>query len=144
MTDPKFVYCTGEPPYRQHELDAGFDLCAAEDLELRPGFRCFMPTKTTGIAIPPGHVGMVCSRSGIAMTHGVFVLNAPGIIDAGYRGPVVVILQNSGPQVFKIEPGKRIAQLLIMPLTQVMLVHTDKLPPPLDSRDTDGFGSTGV
>jgi len=108
-------------------------------------------TVGTGIAIelPPGHVGLICSRSGLAAKEGVFVVNAPGIIDEDYRGELKVALgrlpftpQRPSETIFMIEPGMRIAQLMIMPLPQLAVEETTDLT--TTTRGASGFGSTGV
>lgn len=121
--------------------DAGCDLKSAESLVLQPGEVKLVKTGFK-MAIPSGVVGMVCPRSGLALKHGVTVLNAPGIVDSGYRGDVGVILFNAGSDAFAIEPGDRIAQLVFVKyLTADWYSVTD-----LDAteRGDDGFGSTGV
>lgn len=138
--DVPFDSDSGSPPSRQHDDDAGFDLVSEADAILRPGERRLIPTGLR-LAIPPGHVGMVCSRSGLAARDGVFVLNAPGIIDPGYRGEIAVLLANLSDQRFVISAGDRIAQLVIVPTAAVAFVSE----PLSDSdRGDGGFGSTGV
>src|SRR5690625_3940794 len=98
-------------PTRAHTDDAGLDLASAEDLEIPPGGRALVDTGLA-VALPPGTVGMVCPRSGLAAKHGITVLNGPGIVDAGYRGPVKVALHNTDPiESFTLQRGDRIAQL---------------------------------
>ena len=143
-------------PQRQHEGDAGFDLCALEGGSLEPG-----NTKPVGtglvVAIPDGHVGLITPRSGLAARHNITVMNTPGVIDAGYRGEVKVLLHNAGPDteqnlgdwVFAWEAGDRIAQLLVVPAASMTLEvavvgSDDELPAPPDGRGGGGFGSTGV
>ena len=129
-------------PCKAHEDDACFDLYAAERVILRPHERMAVDTGFN-IALPSGYVGLVCSRSGLAVNRGVFVLNAPGVIDAGYRGPLKVILYNSNnDRIASFEPGDRIGQLLIqktvsMSLSEV-LVFGD-----ITDRGEGGLGSTG-
>ena len=130
---------TGNPPTRAHKGDAGLDLVSNENLVIpSKGWR-LVPTGTR-VAIPEGQAGLVCPRSGLAAKHGITVLNAPGIIDAGYRGDIGVVLINHGPKPFEIQAGDRIAQLLIMPYTNLTPVGR-----PLDTTDRGGkgFGSTG-
>lgn len=130
---------TGNPPTRAHKDDAGLDLTANENTVIpSKGWR-LVPTGTK-TAIPKGQAGLVCPRSGLAAKHGITVLNAPGIVDAGYRGDVGVVLINHGPKPFEVQAGDRIAQLLIMPYTNLTPVGR-----PLDTTDrgTAGFGSTG-
>lgn len=132
------------PAYRS-ELAAGLDLAAAIEegaaLELAPGGRALVPT---GIALelPAGLEAQVRPRSGLAFRHGVTVLNAPGTIDADYRGEVQVLLINHSRQTFRIRRGDRIAQLVISPVIAVTLEQTGKLG--MTERNTGGFGSTGT
>ena len=124
---------------------AGLDLMAAvaEDapLEIRPLGRARVPTGLA-LAIPEGHEGQVRPRSGLALRHGVTVLNAPGTIDADYRGEIGVILVNLGETSFTVRRGDRIAQLVIMPVVRAALAEAAALAP--TARDTGGFGSTGT
>jgi len=128
-------------PTRAHEGDAGLDLYALEAAVLGPGARASVPT---GIAveIPPGQAGLVLPRSGLAARHGISVVNAPGLIDAGYRGEVRVLLLNTDrSQTFQIAPGARIAQLV---LVQVQLLTPVEVPTLSESaRGAGGFGSSG-
>lgn len=123
---------------------AGMDLRAAvpqdEPLTLHPGDRYAVPTGLT-MAIPPGFEGQVRPRSGLAFRHGVTCLNAPGTVDADYRGEVKVILVNLGPEAFIVHRGDRIAQLLIAPVVQAAWRETDALEETV--RGEGGFGSTG-
>lgn len=130
----------GTPPTRAHPDDAGLDLRAATDITIPSGAHALVPTGTA-VAIPAGHVGMICPRSGLAAKHCVTVLNAPGIIDAGYRGEIGVILINHGRATARISRGDRIAQLVIAPFT-----HLTPVAQPLDTtgRGAAGFGSTGT
>ena len=121
--------------------DAGLDLCARESASIDPGERRLMPTGLA-VAIPPGHAGLVLPRSGLAMQKGVTVLNAPGLIDAGYRGELKVLLINHGAATVDIARGERIAQLVVQAVAHVQLVETDRLPE--SERGTGGFGSTGT
>ncbi len=123
------------------EEDAGMDLCAAEELRLGPGEWGAVGTGLI-LQIPPGYEGQVRPRSGLALRHGVTLLNSPGTIDPGYRGEVRVIVINHGKTEFLIRPGDRIAQLVIAPYTAVEW----KLQPSLAGslRGAGGFGSTGV
>ena len=136
---PEVLPYTGNPPTRAHKGDAGLDLTANENTVIpSKGWR-LVPTGTK-TAIPEGQAGLVCPRSGLAAKHGITVLNAPGIIDAGYRGDIGVVLINHGAKPFEISAGDRIAQLLIMPFTNLTPVGR-----PLDTTDRGaaGFGSTG-
>jgi dUTP pyrophosphatase len=120
---------------------AGADLVAAEEATIRPGG---VHAVATGIAlaIPHGFEGQVRPRSGLALKHGVTVLNAPGTIDADYRGEVKVILINHGPEPFRVARGDRIAQLVVAPVAPVRFERVDMLPD--SARGEGGFGSTGV
>lgn len=130
----------GNPPTRAHKDDAGLDLTANENLVI-PSMSWRLVHTGTHTAIPKGQAGLVCPRSGLATKHGITVLNAPGIIDAGYRGDIGVVLINHGPKPFEVQAGDRIAQLLIMPYTNLTPVG---LPLDTTDRGTAGFGSTGT
>jgi dUTP pyrophosphatase len=121
--------------------DAGLDLSASESVKLEPGERRLVPTGLA-IAVPEGHAGLLLPRSGLAMQKGVTVLNAPGLIDSGYRGELKVLLINHGPAVVAIERGERIAQLVIQAVARVRLVEVERLPD--SARGEGGFGSTGA
>jgi len=120
--------------------DAGLDLCASEAVTLEPGERRLVPTGLA-VAIPEGHAGFVLPRSGLAMQKGVTVLNAPGLIDSGYRGELKALLINHGAEAVSIERGERIAQLVIQPVAHARLVEEERLPD--TARGAGGFGSTG-
>jgi dUTP pyrophosphatase len=122
--------------------DAGLDLFARVDAKLAPGGgRALVPTGIA-LAIPPGHAGFVQPRSGLALRHGVTCLNAPGLIDAGYRDEVGVILVNTDPtEWYEVRRGDRIAQLVIQRVEEVALRPVDALPPSV--RGTGGFGHSG-
>lgn len=122
---------------------AGMDLsaCLDEPLIVAPGAIRSVPTGLA-IALPRGHEGQVRPRSGLAAKHGVTVLNAPGTIDADYRGEVKVLLINHGTSPFTLEPGMRIAQLVVAPCTAPSIVEADELDD--TARGSGGFGSTGV
>jgi dUTP pyrophosphatase len=128
-------------PERAHPGDAGLDLFSVEEVELSPGGRDAVPTGLA-IAIPHGHAGLVVPRSGLARRHGVTVANAPGLIDAGYRGELMVLLVNLGQETHRIAPGDRVAQLVIVPVATVDATLVDELPES-DGRGAGGFGSTG-
>lgn len=122
--------------------DAGADLQSTEALVIPPGGRALVGTGVS-FALPEGYVAFVVPRSGLAVKHGVTVLNAPGTIDAGYRGEIKVPLLNTDQSsAFHIEPGDRIAQLIIMPVSRAVFTPATELP--LSSRGDGGFGSTGV
>lgn len=128
-------------PRYAHPGDAGLDLCATVGVELAPGARAMVPTGLA-VAVPTGYVGLVHPRSGLAARHGITVLNAPGTIDAGYRGEVCVILHNSDPTTpFTVAPGDRIAQLVVVPVARVVPVEVAALD--ATARGHGGFGSTG-
>ena len=128
-------------PAQAYPDDAGFDLSACERVELAPGARAVVGTGIA-VAIPPGHAGLVVPRSGLAARYGLGKVNAPGLIDEGYRGEVKVILLNTDrSEPFVVEPGMRIAQLVIVELPEVELVEVDELPP--SARGTGGLGSSG-
>jgi dUTP pyrophosphatase len=123
-------------------LAAGMDLSAALDdvVVLAPGARAAIPTGLA-LAIPPGYEGQVRPRSGLARDRGVTVLNAPGTIDADYRGEVQVLLVNLGQEPARIEPGQRIAQLVLAKVETLEVIEVGELPP--SARGSGGFGSTG-
>lgn len=127
-------------PQKAHEDDAGFDLYASEDFTLKAhGFGC-VPTALS-IELPEGYEAQVRPRSGLAAKHGVTVLNAPGTIDAGYRGEIKVILINHGEADFEITAGMRIAQLVVSPVLPARFVEASALAGSV--RGEGGFGSTG-
>ena len=128
-------------PAYAHPGDAGADLVAAEDVELAPGERRLVPTGIA-IALPDGYVGLVHPRSGLAHRLGVTVLNAPGTVDAGYRGEILVNLVNHDPAAtVRISRGDRIAQLLVQRVERAAFHVVDELPETV--RGADGHGSTG-
>jgi dUTP pyrophosphatase len=129
-------------PAAAYDGDAGLDLASVEEAELAPGER---RTIATGIAvaIPPGHAGFVQPRSGLAARHGISVVNSPGLIDSGYRGEIRVVLLNTDrTETFRIEPGDRVAQLVVLALPQLRIAVTDELPG--SERAHRGFGSSAV
>jgi dUTP pyrophosphatase len=129
------------PPSYAHPGDAGCDLYAAQDVDLGPGERTLMPTGLA-VALPAGYAAFVHPRSGLAARHGVTIVNAPGTVDAGYRGEIKVTLLNtdrSAPVSFR--RGDRIAQLIIQPVPPVRFQEVDRLPE--SARGEGGFGSTG-
>jgi dUTP pyrophosphatase len=128
-------------PSRAYPGDAGLDLSAIEAAELAPGEGATIGTGLA-IALPDGYAGFVLPRSGLASKHGIGVLNAPGLIDSGYRGEVRVILHNHGSETFRVEPGMRIAQLVVVAVEDVELVEVDELP--ATERGAGGHGSSGV
>lgn len=127
-------------PERAYAGDAGLDLAACERAELGPGERAVVGTGLA-VAIPEGYAGFVQPRSGLAAKHGISVVNAPGLIDSGYRGEVRVVLLNTDrSEPFLVEPGMRIAQLVVLPVPALELVETDDLPE--SERGVRGFGSS--
>jgi dUTP pyrophosphatase len=127
-------------PSRAYDGDAGLDLAACEEVTLDPGERASVGT---GIAveIPEGYAGFVQPRSGLAARHGIGVVNSPGLIDAGYRGEVrVVLLNTDAREAFTVEPGMRIAQLVVAPVASVRLVEVEELA--TSERGARGFGSS--
>jgi dUTP pyrophosphatase len=129
-------------PERAHDADAGWDLRAAEAVKLGPGERASVGTGVA-VAIPEGCAGLVLPRSGLAMRHGITVVNAPGLIDAGYRGEVRVLLLNTDRgEGFDVAVGDRIAQLLVVRHETAGFDEVDSLDE--TARGTAGFGSTGV
>ena len=122
--------------------DAGLDLRSSERVVIEPGERALVGTGVA-IAIPPGFAGLVLPRSGLALRHGVTVLNAPGLIDAGYRGEVKVLLVNQDRKApVTLERGERIAQLVVQAVAAVDLVEVQELS--ASERGAGGFGSTGA
>ena len=127
-------------PRRAYEGDAGLDLAACERLELAPGARAVVGTGLA-IAVPDGYAGFVQPRSGLAARHGISVVNAPGLVDAGYRGELKVVLLNTDTrEPFVVEPGMRIAQLVVLPVPGLELRVTDELPE--SERGVRGIGSS--
>lgn len=129
-------------PAPAHPGDAGVDLCARQDVELAPGARALVPTGVA-VAIPQGYAGFVHPRSGLAARHGLTVVNAPGTVDAGYRGEILVNLLNTDPQrSVRLARGERIAQLVLQPVLLPVFTEVDDLDP--SSRGEGGHGSTGT
>ncbi|MGD0272395.1 MAG: dUTP diphosphatase [Gaiellaceae bacterium] len=129
-------------PVRAYAGDAGIDLASCERIELAPGERATVGTGLA-VAIPEGHAGFVQPRSGLAMRHGIALVNSPGLIDSGYRGELrVVVLNTDRRESFTIEPGMRIAQLVLMRLPEFELVEVEELPG--SERGVRGFGSSRV
>ena len=128
-------------PAREHPGDAGLDLRSRLDVRLEPGGRSLVPTGIA-IALPSGFAAFIHPRSGMALRHGVTVLNAPGTIDAGYRGEISIILVNHDRfEAFDIARGDRIAQLIVSPVVTAAMVEVSDLPG--SHRGSGGFGSTG-
>ena len=129
------------PPTYAHADDAGADLSTTVDVEVPPLGRVLVPTGVS-VALPAGHVGLVCPRSGLAARHGLTVLNAPGVVDAGYRGEVRVALHNTDrDEAVRLAAGDRVAQLLVVPVARARFVPVGTLP--VTGRAGGGFGSTG-
>jgi dUTP pyrophosphatase len=129
-------------PRYARDGDAGLDLHAATRVVIAPGARALVATGLA-LAIPPGFAGLVLPRSGLALRHGITLLNTPGLIDSGYRGEVQVLLVNhDATAAFTVERGERIAQLVVQAVETVELVEVDELA--ASERGTGGFGSTGV
>ena len=128
-------------PSRAHEGDAGLDLYACEAAHIGPGERWSVGTGVA-VEIPEGHAGLVLPRSGLAKKHGIALVNAPGLIDSGYRGEIRVLLLNTDPaETFRVEPGNRIAQLVISPIALAEPAETASLAE--SARGDGGFGSSG-
>ena len=129
-------------PERAYTGDAGVDLAACERVALAPGERVAVGTGLA-VAIPEGFAGFVQPRSGLAARHGITIVNAPGLIDSGYRGEVRVVLLNTDRRApFVVQPGMRIAQLVVLAVPDVELVEVDELPE--TERGVRGFGSSAV
>ena len=129
-------------PSQAYAGDAGLDLAACERVELGPGERATVGTGLA-IAIPEGYAGFVQPRSGLASRHGITIVNTPGLVDSGYRGELrVVLLNTDARETFVVEPGMRIAQLVVLAVPGVEAVEVDDLPE--SERGVRGFGSTAV
>jgi dUTP pyrophosphatase len=127
-------------PGRAYSGDAGLDLSSCERVELAPGERALVPTGLA-VAIPEGYAGFVQPRSGLAAKHGISIVNTPGLVDSGYRGEVLVNLVNTDQRdTFIVEPGMRIAQLVILPIPELELVEVEELPE--SERGVRGHGSS--
>jgi dUTP diphosphatase len=128
-------------PTRAHEGDAGLDLYAAEPAHIGPGERWSV---STGLAveIPDGHAGLVLPRSGLARKHGISLVNSPGLIDSGYRGELTVLMLNTDPaEVYRVVPGDRIAQLVVVAVAAAEPIEAEELTE--SARGDGGFGSSG-
>jgi len=127
-------------PTRAYDGDAGLDLSACERVELVPGERALVGTGLA-VAIPEGHAGLVQPRSGLASRHGITIVNTPGLVDSGYRGELRIILLNTdASEPFVVEPGMRIAQLVVVAVPDLEPVEVDELP--ASERGVRGFGSS--
>jgi len=130
-------------PTRAHAGDAGYDLHSVEEVSLRPGGRALVRTGVS-VAIPEGYAGLVLPRSGLAMRHGISPVNAPGLIDSGYRGEIMVPLINHDREnTFRVERGMRIAQLVFVRAEEVAFAEVEFLEAGTDGRGEGGFGSSG-
>ena len=130
-----------EAPAYAHDGDAGADLVASESVTLAPGERALVGTGVR-IALPEGYAAFVVPRSGLAAKHGITIVNAPGTVDAGYRGEIKVALLNTDArESYRVSAGDRIAQLVVMPVTRARFIPVDDLPDSV--RGVGGFGSTG-
>ena len=128
-------------PSRAHEGDAGLDLYACEPAHIGPGERWSVGTGVA-VEIPAGHAGLVLPRSGLAREHGIALVNSPGLIDSGYRGEVRVLLLNTDPaEIFRVQAGDRIAQLVLVPVALAEPVEVATLTE--SARGEGGFGSSG-
>jgi dUTP pyrophosphatase len=141
VTESIEVLFSGTLPVYAHPGDAGADLVATEDVVLAPGERATVGTGLK-LALPNGYVGFVVPRSGLAMKHGITIVNSPGTVDAGYRGEVrVTLLNTDAREPYAIAAGDRIAQLIVMSVPAVRFVEVERLPG--SDRGEGGFGSTG-
>jgi dUTP pyrophosphatase len=127
-------------PARAYSGDAGVDLSSCARVELAPGERALIPTGLA-VAIPEGYAGYVQPRSGLAAKHGISIVNTPGLVDSGYRGELLINLINTDPtEPFVVEPGMRIAQLVVLQVPEIELVEVVELPD--SERGVRGFGSS--
>ena len=131
-------------PERAYAGDAGYDLAAAENLVLAPGERAAIRTGVA-IAVPDGYAGLVLPRSGLAVRHGISLVNAPGLIDPGYRGELMVpLINHDREETFEVETGMRIAQLVLVRAAEARFVSVELLEEGADGRGVGGFGSSGT
>jgi dUTP pyrophosphatase len=138
----RLLHPAAGPPRRAHEHDAGYDLACVEDFTLWPGRRRVIGTGVA-IALPPSVAGVVTPRSGLAARHGITIVNAPGLVDPGYRGELRVTLLNTGDTPYAARAGDRIAQLLLVPFVVPEVRVVDALADGRDARGELGFGSSG-
>ena len=130
-------------PERAHPGDAGYDLRSVERLDLTPGARALVRTGIS-VAIPEGYAGLVLPRSGLAIRHGISLVNTPGLIDSGYRGEIQVpLINHDREETFLIEEGTRIAQLVLVRAAAAFFAEVQFLEPATDGRGESGFGSSG-
>ena len=131
-------------PVRAHTGDAGYDLRSVERVELAPGARALVKTGIS-VAIPEGYAGLVLPRSGLAVRHGISLVNTPGLIDSGYRGEILVSLINHDrEEAFLVERGARIAQLVLVRAATALFSEVEFLEAATDGRGEGGFGSSGA
>ena len=147
MLEVQLLHPDAQPPARTRPGDAGFDLRSVEAFSLAPGERAVVPTGVA-VALPDGVAGLVVPRSGLAARHGISIVNAPGTVDAGYRGEILVCLVNTDPgTAVRISRGDRIAQLVVQRVARARFVAVPQLPDSTPaagrSRGTGGHGSTG-
>lgn len=129
-------------PERAYTGDAGLDLSSCERVQLAPGERALVGTGLA-VAIPEGYAGFVQPRSGLAARHGLTIVNSPGLVDSGYRGELrVALLNTDASEPFVVEPGMRIAQLVVLPVPDLELIEVDELPS--SERGVRGFGSSAT
>jgi dUTP diphosphatase len=130
-------------PVRAHAGDAGYDLRSVEENELVPGERALVRTGIS-VAIPEGYAGLVLPRSGLAMRHGISLVNTPGLIDSGYRGEIQIpLINHDREETFLIEKGARIAQLVLVRAAGALFSEVESLEAATDGRGEEGFGSSG-
>ena len=130
-------------PERAHPGDAGYDLRSVEEAELRPGGRILVRTGIS-VAIPEGYAGLVLPRSGLAVRHGISLVNTPGLIDSGYRGEIQVpLINHDRRETFLVEEGARIAQLVLVQAAAALFSEVEFLEAATDGRGEGGFGSSG-
>ena len=133
-----------EVPGRAYAGDAGYDLAAAEGVVLAPGERAVVRTGIA-VAVPDGYAGLVLPRSGLAVRHGISLINAPGLIDPGYRGELMVpLINHDREETFEVEAGMRIAQLVLVRAAEARFVGVELLEEGADGRGEGGFGSSGT
>ncbi|MGF1473695.1 MAG: dUTP diphosphatase [Rubrobacteraceae bacterium] len=131
-------------PRRAHTGDAGYDLCSVEVASLLPGERALVGTGVS-VAIPEGYAGLVLPRSGLATRHGISLVNAPGLIDSGYRGEIrVPLINHDRKSTFEVEVGMRIAQLVLVRAADAVFTEVESLEAGSDGRGEGGFGSSGA
>ena len=130
-------------PERAHSGDAGYDLRSVERVHLAPGARALVRTGIS-VAIPEGYAGLVLPRSGLAIRHGISLVNTPGLIDSGYRGEIQVpLINHDREETFLIEEGTRIAQLVLVRAASAFFAEVEFLESAADGRGEGGFGSSG-